>query len=182
MSARILKAGLQSGTIMAVADTATQFLIEGTAQRQYDPARTLRWGIAGLTCHGPYFFVGFSFVDKYFGGAAAATSFSTVAKKTVFAQLVLFPPYLVLLFSLMGVLEGKSTQRDIVQKVQQRVPEAFASGCVYWPVANSLNFYLVPSGMRVPYLALSAGIWNSYLSWANARANKVAANWWKFWR
>lgn len=131
MSAKnVLRAGVQSGAIMASADAATQFLIENKSKNQYDPSRTLRWAIAGLACHGPYFFLGFSAIDKFFG--AKATSFGVVAKKTLAAQLILFPPYLVLLFSLMGVLEGKSTQREIVKKVQDRVPEAFASGCIYW--------------------------------------------------
>lgn len=130
-SAKLLRAGVQSGTIMAAADTATQFGMEGTTSRHYDPARTLRWALCGLTCHGPYFLVGFSAIDRYFG-TASATSLATVAKKTLLAQLVLFPPYLVLLFGIMGVLEGKSTQRELVQKIQQRVPEAFAGGCVYW--------------------------------------------------
>ena len=126
---KILRAGLQSGTIMATADVATQFIIEDKSRRSYDPARTVRWALAGLTCHGPYFFVGFSIIDGYF--RTAPVSLATVAKKTVAAQLILFPPYLVLLFSLMAVLEGKSTQREIVKKVKERVPEAFASGCVY---------------------------------------------------
>ena len=179
ISKQLLRAGVQSGTIMVTADTATQFLIEEKRIKQFDPARTLRWGIAGLICHGPYFFAGFSLLDKFYS-KAAATSFSTVAKKTLIAQLVLFPPYLVMLFGLMAVLEGKSTKTEIVKKIEERVPAAFTGGCLYWPVANGLNFYLVPSTMRVPYLALSAGVWNSYLSWTNARASK-ASKWWKFW-
>ena len=134
MANKILRAGLQSGSIMATADAATQIFIEEKSTKQYDATRTLRWAIAGLTCHGPYFFLGFSTIDKYFRAAPAA-SFGTVAKKTLVAQLVLFPPYLVLLFSLMSVLEGKSTQKEILTKVKERVPEAFASGCVYWCVS-----------------------------------------------
>lgn len=130
---KLLRGGLQSGSIMATADAFTQFWIEDKHKSHYDPARTIRWAIAGLICHGPYFFVGFSAIDRYFG--AKATSFSVVAKKTLAAQLILFPPYLVVLFSLMGVLEGKSTQREIEKKVRERVPEAFAGGCVYWYVS-----------------------------------------------
>ena len=51
---KILRAGLQSGTIMATADVATQFIIEDKSRRSYDPARTVRGALAGLTCHGPY--------------------------------------------------------------------------------------------------------------------------------
>lgn len=170
---KVLQAGIQSGSIMTVADIVTQIGIErksfeelhSSKQNVYDPHRTLRWAVAGLTLHGPYFFVGFSKVDAYFG---AATSLSTVIKKTAAAQFVLFPPYLCLLFSYMGLMEGHAT-RTISQKVRERVPEAFVGGCVFWPFANGINFALIPSSLRVPYLASSAGMWNCYLSWANAR-------------
>jgi protein Mpv17 len=159
-----LRAGVQSGSIMSVADVATQLFVEGKSlSNDYDLTRTLRWTVAGLTLHGPYFFVGFSMVDKRFG---AVTTLKAVAKKTAVAQFILFPPYLVALFGLMGVLEKHPNTPD---KIKQRVPEAFLSGCLYWPIANGINFAMVPPTMRVPYLAASAGVWNSYLSWANAR-------------
>jgi protein Mpv17 len=155
---------------MSVADVATQLLIEGKSEDEYDPKRTLRWTLAGLVLHGPYFFAGFSVVDKYFG-TAAAPSLAVVAKKTAVAQFVLFPPYLVALFGLMGVLEQHDP--DIIgQKIRQRVPEAFLGGCVYWPVANGINFAFVSPTLRVPYLAASASVWNSYLSWTNAKEGK----------
>jgi protein Mpv17 len=150
---------------MCFADIGTQLGIEGKQfnDSSYDAYRTLRWTVAGTTLHGPYFFVGFSKLDKYFG---AATSISIVAKKTAVAQFVLFPPYLVALFGYMGLMEGYD---DIPKKMRERVPEAFVSGCIFWPVANGINFALVPPTLRVPYLATSAGLWNCYLSWANAR-------------
>jgi hypothetical protein len=177
MIPRLAKAGMQSGSIMCVADFVTQIVVEGraldpqqheegaTTTKSYDAHRTARWALAGLTIHGPYFFWGFSRVDGYFG---AATSLRVVAYKTAVAQFILFPPYLVALFSYMGLMEGQ----DIIAKVQKRVPEAFIGGCVYWPVANGINFALVPATVRVPYLATSAGLWNMYLSWMNARGGK----------
>ena len=139
----------------------TQSAIE--QHHSLDLKRSTRWAVAGLTLHGPYFFFGFRKVDKYFG---AVTSMVTVAKKTAAAQFILFPPYLVALFGYMGAMEGIT---DIGGKIRQKVPEAFMGGCVYWPVANGLNFAFCPPYLRVPYLAFSAGVWNSYLSWANAR-------------
>ena len=183
----LIRAGIQSGTIMSVADIATQFFIEGkqlpttysnnnndeypkpTTRNSkclyYDFKRTLRWTIAGLTLHGPYFFMGFSMVDKYFASTgAAAMNWNIVAKKTAIAQFVLFPPYLVGLFGLMGALEQHP---NIISKIQHHAPQAFVGGCIYWPIANGINFALVSQSVRVPYLALSAGVWNSYLSWTN---------------
>jgi len=194
MIGKALQAGIQSGTIMGLADISTQVLLEGkhitTAATKdigmtnrntrvnqdgnsYDVVRTLRWTLMGFVLHGPYFLAGFSVIDRRFAGkgGVAEVSWKTVAKKTAAAQFFLFPPYLVALFGVLGVLEQNP---DIPAKIKTRVPEAFKSGCVYWPVANSINFKLVPNNLRVPYLALSAGIWNSYLSYTNhyGRTNK----------
>lgn len=181
---------------MSVADVCTQLGMEGrslslndenfnTADKAYDPSRTLRWAIAGVTLHGPYFLAGFARIDATLG---PATSMGVVAKKTAVAQFVLFPPYLVGLFTYMGLMEAyqqgvsdstttstTSTNTSLYQKVRQRVPEAFVGGCVYWPVANALNFAFVPATIRVPYLALSAGVWNCYLSSMNEQNNASAA-------
>ena len=154
---------------MSLADAVTQTVIEGNAVAAdgytYDATRTLRWSVCGLVLHGPYFLAGFSVIDKWLG---PATTWKVVVKKTAAAQFVLFPPYLCLLFSLMGILEGHP---NIFEKVQHQVPPAFLGGCIYWPIANGINFSLVPGSMRVPYLAASAGVWNSYLSWSNQRGN-----------
>lgn len=178
---QVARAGFQSGTIMAAADVFTQTVIEGSgnaaaAAEEVDWPRTGRWAIAGLTIHGPFFFLGFRRVDQYFG---AATSLKIVAYKTATAQFVLFPPYLVALFSYFGYLESfnSSFNHDawtgVTTKVRHCVPAAFVSGCVFWPIANVLNFGFVPASLRVPYLAASAGVWNSYLSWTNARDSKT---------
>lgn len=173
---KVVLAGLQSGSIMCLADVGTQLCLEGksfttttTDLLPYDPHRSLRWAAAGILLHGPYFYLGFSKLDQFFGPAtttAATTSIRIVAQKTATAQFILFPPYLVAIFSFMGVLEGCN---DIPKKVGARVPETFLSGCIYWPISNGINFALVPATFRVPYLAASAGFWNSYLSWTNAK-------------
>jgi Mpv17 / PMP22 family len=139
---KALQAGIQSGTIMSVADVTTQWLVEVRDFSEggaYDIHRTLRWTVAGLTLHGPYFFLGFSYVDKVVG---PATSLKVVAQKTALAQFCLFPPYLVALFGFMGKMEGHP---NIAEKIRTKVPDAFVSGCLYWPIANGLNFALVPA-------------------------------------
>jgi len=167
----IVRAGLQSGTIMATADLFTQTAIE-KQQQQLDFRRTGRWAVAGLLIHGPYFYAGFRRLDGYFG---AATSWKIVAQKTAAAQCLLFPPYLVVLFAYFGWTEQPQDcygwHDGIFQKVRRCVPAAFMGGCVFWPVANVLNFGWVPAAWRVPYLAASAGVWNSYLSWSNSHSS-----------
>jgi len=149
---------------MSVADVVTQWLVElKEFPAEYDANRTLRWTMAGLFLHGPYFYLGFQSIDNRIG---VATSLKIVAQKTAIAQFVLFPPYLVALFGCMGVLERHP---NVSEKIRTRVPEAFVSGCLYWPIANGINFGIIPASLRVPYVATAAGLWNSYLSWENAR-------------
>jgi protein Mpv17 len=162
----LLQAGLQSGTIMGVADVATQLVDDDHRHNNsWDYVRTIRWSVVGMTLHGPYFAAGFARLDAIFG---ASTTMAVVVKKTAAAQLFLFPPYLVLLFTYLGLLEGVE---DIGQKVTERVPTVLANGCIYWPVANMINFGLVPAAYRIPYLSTAAGVWNCYLSYTNNAAD-----------
>jgi hypothetical protein len=162
---------------MLVADITTQFLIEGkrlepkssasSSPDCYNATRTLRWASAGLLMHGPYFFLTFAALDRRMG---ATKSFRTVVNKTAVAQFIIFPPYLCALFAYMGFLEG---QTDLKQHLLNRVPDAFVGGCVFWPCANVVNFAVVPSSLRVPYLAAVGSLWNTFLSWLNnAKQNK----------
>ena len=72
-----------------------------------------------------------------------------------------------MLFSYIAYVEGLRGA-EIVDKVKQRVPEAFAGGCVFWPLVNVVNFALLPATMRVPYLATAGTVWNTFLSFINA--------------
>ena len=159
---------------MTVADIMTQLVVEKRSLQdgdsdsedvaRYDPVRTLRWTTIGLALHGPYFRYCFSRLDQMF----KTQSLLVVAKKTALAQFIVFPPYLVALFTSLGIMEG-STGNDILEGVRTKVPKAFMSGCIFWPIANAINFSLVPSTARVQYLASVGALWNGYLSWMNSK-------------
>lgn len=54
-------------------------------------------------------------------------------------------------------------------KVLAKSKDAFIAGMGFWPVANVFNFAFISPAHRVPYLAACGGVWNSFLSWLNAR-------------
>ena len=168
-----IRAGMQSASIMTVADIMTQLVVEkkslvvdtGKDLARYDPVRTLRWATVGLTLHGPYFRYCFARLDQIFAGTAQ--SLLVVAKKTALAQFIVFPPYLVALFTAIGIMEGSD---NVVGKVRTNVPKAFMGGCIFWPIANCFNFASVPPTARVPYLASVGALWNGYLSFMNSKS------------
>ena len=86
----VAKAGIQSASIMAIADISTQLVLENRSfitheekgickdthqassdtqqpsslsSVDYDPIRTMHWSVVGLTLHGPYFFLAFGKLD-----------------------------------------------------------------------------------------------------------------------
>lgn len=55
----------------------------GSAASGWDTARTMRFAIVGGTLHGPYFGVGFAYLDRWLG---ASRSIGNVARKVVATQ------------------------------------------------------------------------------------------------
>merc|ERR1712194_328122 len=135
--------------------------------------RTLTFGAAGVCLHGPYFFQGVKHIDSMF--KAYPPSLGLAMGKTFVAQVGLFPLYLVLLFSFLGVAEGRKIQLEdqsegsLVEKVKTGVQKAFMGGCVFWPCANMFNFLFIPGAYRAYYVAGCGSVWNCFLSWLNAR-------------
>ena len=69
-----------------------------------DLRQTLRFGVVGITLHGPFFFRGFRWLDSRFGGAEPTLHSAIV--KTAVGQITLFPCYTAAFFLYIGLLEG----------------------------------------------------------------------------
>ncbi|WIA41794.1 hypothetical protein OEZ86_009126 [Tetradesmus obliquus] len=136
-----------------------------------DVARAARFGVIGLTLHGPLFFKGFQWLDGKFG---TAKTLQNAVTKSLVGQVTLFPTYtsLVLLYS--SLLEGRSIQ-EAWQQVQYKLPQLFVTGSVYWPTVNVANFMFVPPQQRVLAVNACAILWNTYLSYVNAAPLAVAS-------
>ena len=93
-------------------------------------------------------------------------------KKTALGQVTIFPTYVTLFYAYIALLEGKSA-RQACGRVQRNFWPTMATGTVFWPIANMLNFTLVPQRHRVLYVGVMGIAWNSFLSWQNSREISV---------
>jgi hypothetical protein len=73
-------AGAASEVSSLHSNSATTSTTSGTS---WDAARTARFALVGGTLHGPYFGVGFAFLDRWLG---ASRSVGNVARKVVATQ------------------------------------------------------------------------------------------------
>ncbi|KAK3288841.1 hypothetical protein CYMTET_3704 [Cymbomonas tetramitiformis] len=63
----VARAAATSGTVMACGDALCQIIQQPDKSHGFDLARSARFGVAGITLHGPLFYYGFGCVDKMFG-------------------------------------------------------------------------------------------------------------------
>ena len=181
----LLRAGLTSSGIMTVADILAQGIerrVLGSTPdnpRDYDPYRTARFAVVGLTLHGPYFQRGFAMVDRRFGPSlskAGKPAWGVIAKKVGTTQFALNAPFMVCLFAWMGVLEGRREPAAVWDNVKQKWPAAFWAGNVFWPCANFVNFRFLGPQHRVAYVASCGAVWNTYISVRCCRPPAPAAS------
>jgi len=181
----IARAAITSGSIMACSDALCQTIISKSAasrdaasklksSRQSEPfkldiGQSARFGLVGLTLHGPWFYYGFRWLDNTFG---TTTTLKTAVTKTLAGQVLLFPAYIVGFYTYLGFLEGLKSN-EIGDKLRATVPATFVTGSVFWPLANVFNFMFIKPSGRVVYVNIAGLFWNSYLSWENSTKGRV---------
>eukprot|EP01135_Chromosphaera_perkinsii_P005623 Nk52_evm37s355 gene=Nk52_evmTU37s355 len=152
-----------TGVIMTIGDIGAQVLLEKRAFEDVDLKRTSRNSITGVMVVGPFAHHWFKMLEGRFG---ASQSVGTVAKK-ILADQVFATPFIVnaVLFTTTA-LSGKGLE-GAVEKVKTTGPEAVLSAYKVWPIANGLNFMLVPIHFRVLYTNCVSMGWSTYLAYLN---------------
>jgi protein Mpv17 len=170
-----LKAALTSGIVMTAGDALCQVirnhnnsppLYISSSNPSWQWQQSLRFGIIGLTLHGPFFFRGFRWLDTTFGSSPTLKS---AIIKVAIGQLTLFPTYLASFTIYMGLLEGLSLQQ-CQEKLKRTFADTYIAGSVFWPTANMFNFLLLPPTARVVFINGAGLFWNAYLSFVNSTA------------
>ncbi len=78
------------------------------------------------------------------------------------------PIGLALFLGSMGVMEGRDAVH-IRQKYSDLYQSAILANWQVWPLAQAINFSLMPLPYRVPFQSTLGIFWNLYLSLLNAR-------------
>jgi hypothetical protein len=177
LAARLLRAGRTSGAVLTTSDLLAQsietsgFRERSSRRRRPDLWRTLRWLLVGLTLDGPYWDSGFRLVDRLFG---ARESWAALLQKTAFTQLVLNPPFILLLILYTQLLEGPRTAAALRAAVRAKLWPYLRDGFCFWTAANSANYLLMPPRRRLLFSGVVGSTWATYLSWVTKRLDGAA--------
>lgn len=66
----------------------------------------------------------------------------------------------ILSFPVLSILEGKA---DIFEELRQKYVKAFIANQSFWIPVQTVNFSLIPSHLRVTYVASASFIWINVL-------------------
>ncbi|XP_033125703.1 mpv17-like protein isoform X2 [Anneissia japonica] len=114
----------------------------------------------GLVFNGPAAFTWYRLLDRWFPG----TLRKTVFKKTIVDQVIGCPPFVSAFYVGLSILEGKE---DKFASLKEKFWSAYLAGFCFWPPAQTINFFFVPSHFRVLYVASAGFVWANILCFIN---------------
>lgn len=143
---------------MATGDVITQQFVERKGF-EHDVKRTVRMGTIGLVI-GPILRTWYLALERIVPGTATINGF----KKMLLDQTLFAPGFILFFFVASETLAGKS-RREVRRTLELRYVDTLITNYKVWPIAQSINFTLVPFHHRVGFVQVVALFWNSYLCW-----------------
>ncbi len=145
--------------------------------KTFDYKRPIQIGFLGLVSNGYFLTKWYHLLDTVVG--TSMTSKKTVLTKVVADQLVDAPFAILSFFSFTSYLTesdiSKAWKHFMVTTKEHFVPTFFAD-CTVWPLANFVNFRVIPLVYRASFTAFVQLLWQSYLSFvSHVDDEKVAA-------
>ncbi|KAJ0178170.1 hypothetical protein K1T71_005993 [Dendrolimus kikuchii] len=123
---------------------------------EIDYASAARIVSIGSTVYPPTLYFWYKFLDKKFVGTAVKTVMTKVAAD----QLIMTPILLATFYTLLGVLERKE---DVFEELREKYWKTFIANQAFWIPGQTINFFFMPSHLRVVYVASASFIWINVL-------------------
>ncbi|CAH2256668.1 mpv17-like protein [Pararge aegeria] len=124
----------------------------------------------GSCLYAPTLYYWYKFLDKKFVGTAV----KVVATKVVAEQFIMTPTLLAAFYTLLGVLERRE---DVLEELRDKYWKTFLANQAFWIPGQTINFFFVPSNLRVVYVASASFIWINVLCFIKRqKVEKVGEN------
>eukprot|EP00898_Chlorokybus_atmophyticus_P002136 jgi/Chlat1/2923/Chrsp2S04633 len=160
-----LASDLSAQVLTSVVATPPQTLAATPASTGLLPAfkweaeRSLRMLSLGLFLSGPGQHMWFSFLHKYLPSRKPPF----VVLKVALGQLLYGPFFTALFFAANGYLQGHNTEQ-VKSNLKEKLIPTLKAGLMVWPIADAINYKLVPASMQVLFINCCAFLWTIYLA------------------
>ncbi|CAN0151153.1 unnamed protein product [Pylaiella littoralis] len=175
-AAPLLTKSITAGCIFPAADATAQLYDtkakEGEHQ-QWDGARTLRWLFFGFAVQAPWNHFFYVFLDGALPPTPDPLS-TTTAVKVLIDQFVQAPIFTIVIFGVLGLLEGKTVE-DIREQLDQDYKSTMLANWGVFVPAAVVNLAFCPPELRVLFLNVVFFGWTIFLSTVVSKGGGEAA-------
>ncbi|KAL2061009.1 hypothetical protein VTL71DRAFT_9061 [Oculimacula yallundae] len=137
---------------------------------EYDYKRTLRALVISAGSSIPNY-KWFMFLNSHFNYTSKALSLLT---KVTVNQIVFAPSFNTYFFGMQSLLSG-DTLPQVWERIKQTVPTSVVNSCKLWPAVTAFSFTFIEPQYRSIFAGVIAIGWQTYLSFLNRAAERMAA-------
>lgn len=158
----VLTKSLTSALIAGLGDLISQFISSNHGSR-FNWRSTFAFTTFGLIFNGPLTHHFYMLLDQLLPpGTAKSGKYSTI-KRVLFDRLILAPPYLLLCFYMLSILEGRSSI-EACQKIRETYWTLLKMNWKIWTVFQYININYVEPEYRVLFTNVLSLIWTIYVA------------------
>lgn len=141
-----------------------EYIENGTTIDDADFARAARFGIFGTFFMAPVFYGWMKYTSRFFKNK----SLKTAMIRAAIEQVSYSPLAMAYFFFGMSLLEFKPV-KTCVNEVKEKFWPTYKIGVVFWPTAQTLNFYFVSEKNRIIFVSAASFVWTVYLAHVKAK-------------
>ncbi|CAK1541038.1 unnamed protein product [Leptosia nina] len=161
--------GMVSYAIIWPTCSITQdYIANGTPIQNADWNRAARFGFFGTFFMAPVFYGWLKFSSRFF----KRKNLYTAIKRALIEQVSYSPLAMAYFFFGMSLLERKPIA-NCVKEVREKFWPTYKIGAIFWPTAQTINFYFVSEKNRIVFVSAASFVWTIYL--AHMKAKKQQA-------
>jgi Mpv17-like protein len=136
---------------------------DNSSNSAYDVDSIKRYAIMGTAVYGPWLTKWYIWLD----GKFPCNTRKVVLKKLLLDQFFLTPFMVAVFYVGMSFLENVSNE-NLFNECNKKFLPTFTLDCCYWLPIQALNFFFVPSFLRVAYVGVTTFIWLNVLAYIKA--------------
>lgn len=150
---------------MVLRPVCSRVALEG---KPWDPWRAARMSMFGMLIQAPGVHWWFGQLDRWFPGRSLGAVFSRIAMDQIFY----FPFITSAALSFPTLLAGNAPS-DVFKLVQEKLPQIWKHGWMFWVPVHYINFKILPVPYRVAYISSVQFFWGMFLS---SQANSIPSS------
>ncbi|CAG9794770.1 unnamed protein product [Diatraea saccharalis] len=158
---------LSYAVIWPTCSIVQEYLEKGTTLENANWGRAARFGVFGTFFMAPVFYGWLKYSSRFF----TRKDLITAMTRALIEQVSYSPLAMAYFFFGMSLLEGKP-YKVCVNEVREKLWPTYKVGVVFWPTAQTLNFYFISERNRIVFVSAASFVWTVYLAHMKAKEQK----------